>query len=332
MQALAAFRASQLRFLAPYTTQLRPIASSRWPFNNTDGSSPSTPPSPQPPRQSSSSLVPIANRPRSLFPSLTEIVASAIHRLVLLVTSLNRASANEIYVRRVLQQQLGIHPLELDLLSLHHPEVFRLSVRHSIEPVVGYLRSQGLTGSALVHVISRAPGILSSSVEEHVMPLCNFLKEILGSRGMGALVRYPQIVETSPVVLQNGFEILKNVGGASEEECTFFLREYPELFVRYSTLIEEYTMSNGEELDIGVHAAQMGGPGEEEEEDESDTRIVAVGSSEQQTFKEQVEQVLFYFRALKTVSSSGWDVKIAETELRNLLEVFENRNKQINIT
>ncbi|KAL4532201.1 hypothetical protein Ndes2526B_g08833 [Nannochloris sp. 'desiccata'] len=326
MQALAAFRASQLQFLAPYT-QWRPILSSQWPLKPDERSTPRSSPTTPPQRpSSSSSLVPVTtNQHRNLFPSLTDIVASAIHRLVLLVTSLNRASANEIYVRRNLQQ-IGIHPLELDLLSLHHPDVFRVSVRHSIEPVIQYLRSQGLTGSALAQVISRAPGVLSSSVEDQIMPLCTFLKDRLGTRGMSALLRYPPIVEISPLVLQKGFEMMKG-SGASDEECAFFLREFPELFARFSTVFEyrsrsQVILNNGETAAAEVGGAEGGIDAEQ---------TLETGMFFSTWFSDQIEQVLFYFRALKAVSGSGWDVKVAETELRMLIEALENRRDgQIN--
>ncbi len=231
---------------------------------------------------------------------------------MLLVTSLNRASANEIYVRQVLQQQIGIHPLELDLLSLHHPQVFRLSVRHSIEPVIQYLRSQGLTGSALAHVISRAPGVLSSSVEEQIMPLCTFLNNKLGTQGMAALLRYPQIVEIAPKVLENGFKVLTRAG-ASEEECGFFLRKFPELFVRFSAVVFDHNRTSGEEQDgVNNGESEVGNLPNLRKDDEP--RLL------------QMEKLLFYFRALKTVSSSGWDMKIAENELRILIETLGKRS------
>jgi len=328
MQALAAFRASQLRFLAPYI-QWRPIFSSQWPLKAEEYSTSqsSSPPTPMPPhRPSSSSLVPITTKQhRDLFPSLTEIVASAIHRLVLLVTSLNRASANEMYVRRNLQQ-IGIHPLELDLLSLHHPDVFRLSVRHSIEPVIQYLRSQGLTGSALAHVISRAPQVLSSSVEDQIMPLCTFLKDRLGPRGMGALLRYPHILETSPLVLQKGFEILE-CSGATTEECAFFLRKFPELFTRFSRVFE-YSSGSQVMFDSRETAAVEVGGAEGSIDSEEIFRETRSSSFSPQ-FADQVEQVLFHFRALRAVSANRWDVKIAETELRMLIEALETRFRQI---
>ena len=154
------------------------------------------------------------------------------------------------------------------------------------------------------------------------VPLCVFLQEKLGTQGMGALLRYPPIVEISPLVLQKGIEILTSAG-ATAEECAFFLRKFPELFVRFSTVFVRNNTSvstgsqvRGEELAV----AEVGGA-----EGSVDVGTETSFSSSRLS-EEQVEQVLFHFRALKTVSSGGWDVKIAETELRMLLEALEKRN------
>jgi hypothetical protein len=229
------------------------------------------------------------------------------------------------YVRRNLQK-LGIHPLELDLLSLHHPDIFRISVRHSIEPVIQYLRSQGLTGSALAQVICRAPRVLSSSVEDQIVPLCTFLTDNLGTRGMGALLRYPPIIEISPFVLQKGFEIMIS-SGAHVEECAFFLREFPELFTRFSIVFEYRSRSQVIVDRKETVAAEVGGA----EGSIYSEEVVNTGSSSysysSSQFSDHVEQVLFHFRALKAVSANGWDVKIAESELRMVIEALEKRDK-----
>jgi hypothetical protein len=151
------------------------------------------------------SLVPVASEtPISLLQRLTDAAATALHRLVVLATRLRHMSANEVYVRHMLSEQVGISPRVLDAMAVRpeHRFIFRLSVRHSIEPVVSYLRSQGLTGSALALVLTQAPQMLARDVDEHLIPLCTFLKTYLGSRAMGALVNYPAIGEVSPIALQ----------------------------------------------------------------------------------------------------------------------------------
>lgn len=189
---------------------------------------------------------------------LTDIVATAIHRLVLLVTNLRRASANEIYVRRVLQEQVGVDPFDLDVLSLRRPEVFRLSVRHNIEPVTALLRSRGLTGSALARVIAQAPGVLFTSVEDDLLPLCEFLKEELGNRGMGALVRYPQLVETAPVTLRRGAAALK-AAGAAQEDSALMLWAYPDLFVQVANAVAVAAERGGSEAAVAAGETTPGG-------------------------------------------------------------------------
>lgn len=255
--ALSILRALQLRFAGPYA-HLRPLSSTSWalaPDTRVSAGSASPPPTSLhlvPEQHRSTSLVPVP-KDHSLFPSLTTFVASAIHRLVLLVTNLRRASANEHYVRRVLQQQLGIEPLDLDLMSLHHPEVLMLSVRHCIEPVVGYLRSQGLSGSALAHVLARAPGVLGRSVEEEVMTLCNFLKANLGNKAMGLVVRYPELLEASHSEMAVASNSLRGAG-ATQEEVALMLWRYPELFMRLGESLETAQWSNigGRALEAAV--------------------------------------------------------------------------------
>lgn len=73
----------------------------------------------------------------------------AMHRLMMLMTSLQeKIGANEMYVRRVLAEQVGISPVDLSVWTTDpsRRSVFRLSVRREIEPVVNYLKSQGVTG------------------------------------------------------------------------------------------------------------------------------------------------------------------------------------------
>lgn len=115
--------------------------------------------------------------------------------------------------------------------------------------------------------------------------------------------------------------------GASDEECAFFLREFPELFARFSTVFEyrsrsQVILNNGETAAAEVGGAEGGIDAEQ---------TLETGMFFSTWFSDQIEQVLFYFRALKAVSGSGWDVKVAETELRMLIEALENRRDgQIN--
>lgn len=263
--AVTILRALQLRFGAPYT-QFRPISSTSWALAP-DTHAPVRSPSPPPtslrlvPEQNHS-LVPVP-KDRSLFPGLTDFVASAIHRLVLLVTNLRRASANEHYVRRVLQQQLGIAPIDLDLMHLHHPEIFRLSVRHCIEPVVGYLRSQGLSGSALAHILARAPAVLGQSVEDEIMVLCNFLKDNLGNKAMGLVVRHPELLEASYSELAAASHGLRGAG-ATQEDVSLMLWRYPEMFLRLgeALITAQWSSTGGKALELAAGADSSGASSE----------------------------------------------------------------------
>ena len=154
----------------------------------------------------------------------------------------------------MLQQQLGIDPLDLDLMFLHHPEVFRLSVRQSIEPVVGYLRSQGLSGSALAYVLSHAPTVLSRSVEDELMPLCNFLREQMGNKAMGLVVRYPALLEASHGQLLTASQALYGAG-AAQNEISFMIWRYPSLCVRLGDALELAEWLNAGKGDKALEAA-----------------------------------------------------------------------------
>ena len=103
-----------------------------------------------------------------------------IHRLVLLMTNLQRANANELYVRRVLQEQVGLDPEDVQHLWDTAPHVFRLSVRHDIEPTILYLRSIGIHATALKMIVRANPHILGKEVEHHWLPLYTALHSIVG--------------------------------------------------------------------------------------------------------------------------------------------------------
>lgn len=254
MRSLAALRASQLREL---TLHIRMISASAWslgadPPSGPAAPSPAPPPAPLPP-------APLPRPPTRL----THIVTTAIHRLVLLVTTIRRASANEVYVRRVLQEQVGVDPFDLDLLSLRRPEVFRLSVRHNIEPVTSLLRSRGLTGSALARVVAQAPGVLFTSVEDDLLPLCEFLKEELGVRGMGALVRHPHLAEAPAAALRRGAAALR-AAGAAREETALMLWSYPDMFIGVGNAVAAAAERGGSASAVAAgEAPPEEGPGAE---------------------------------------------------------------------
>lgn len=177
------------------------------------------------------SLIPVA-APTGILPRLADFVAGTLHRLVVLATTLKTFTANEKYVRKVLVSRVGIDPVDLDVLALNHPEVFQLSVRHSIEPVTSFLRSQGITGSALASLVAWAPGVLSKDVENHLLPLCFFLREQLGNRGIGLLLRDPPLAESQVEKLRQATNLLHDVLGASRDDIADFLWRYPGAFRR----------------------------------------------------------------------------------------------------
>lgn len=97
-----------------------------------------------------------------------------LYALVSMIQKLKqrRMTANELYVRRVLKDQVGLSEHDIDSLfghAIHGYMIRRLSVKQNIEPIVLYLRSIGIIGSALVDMIVREPLILCTSVDDVYM-------------------------------------------------------------------------------------------------------------------------------------------------------------------
>jgi hypothetical protein len=155
---------------------------------------------------------------------------SSSRSLVVLATRVRHASANERYVRSYLES-LGLDAYELDVLAQTRPSAFRLSVAREIEPVVQALRSMGLTGSALAAVVARAPGVLARTPEAHALPLCAALRALLGSNGVGALVRYPPLAELDVEALEAAARALSGPGG-DRRAVAAFLWARPAAFER----------------------------------------------------------------------------------------------------
>lgn len=92
-----------------------------------------------------------------------------LYALVAMIQKLKqKRTANELYVRKVLRDQVGLseHDLATFFDHTHAYEMRRLSVKQNVEPVVSYLRSIGIVGSALVDMIVREPLILRTSVDD----------------------------------------------------------------------------------------------------------------------------------------------------------------------
>lgn len=171
------------------------------------------------------------------------------------VANLKRTNANEMYVRRVLQEQVGIDPLDLDVMAMNHRYVYRLSVRHNIEPVVAYLRSQGLTGSALAHFLAGCPATLAKDVDDTLMPLCEFLRARLGDRAIGVLVKHPPLAEVAPSQLRAADQVLK-AASVPEEHIVLLLWQFPDLFARLARAVHT---AKSQQRNGGAVAGDLGG-------------------------------------------------------------------------
>lgn len=195
------------------------------------------------PQQPPSSLVPVNPLPPpSIFSQVSAIVAHAIHSTVMLVANLKRVRINEHYVKKVLREQVGMDPIDVDIVSMTHPSVVQASVRLNIEPVVACLRSHGVTGTALAQFLARYPSILLQDVDERVLPMCQFLIESVGRhRGMGVLLKYPEIAEVHPLKLKETAHILRDEVD-SDDVVPMILLTMPSVFcdiAKYKILLEK---------------------------------------------------------------------------------------------
>jgi hypothetical protein len=197
-----------------------------------------------------------------------------LYALVKMMTHLKqkRTTANEMYVRRVLQEQIGLSEYDLDRIyhsnhsstravvgdkkemMIEHSNnnnnngVFRLSVRHDIEPVVYYLKSIGITGSALVDLIVQKPLILGRSVEQVLIPLVDTLRDAMddvhgtagdhnrhtmnttsNNRAPAVLLKCPRLaVDVDVEQVQRTIDALGGVTG--DGVVKVFLWEFPDEF------------------------------------------------------------------------------------------------------
>lgn len=161
-------------------------------------------------------------------------VVDPLYALVTMIQKLKqkRTTANELYVRRVLRDQIGLS--ERDIGSLFGQKnasiLRRLSVKQNIEPVVLYLRSIGIVGSALVDLIVHEPSIMCTSVD-HLHNVHEWLKQIVSSgfEHMNNSVTScaPAVILRCPrLVTVVSLEDLEKAARALERS---FPRKYPEL-------------------------------------------------------------------------------------------------------
>jgi hypothetical protein len=161
-------------------------------------------------------------------------VVDPLYALVTMIQKLKhkRITANELYVRRVLRDQIGLS--ERDIGSLfgqeNAPILRRLSVKQNIEPIVLYLRSIGIVGSALVDLIVCEPSIMCTSVDhlhnvhewlkQRVSPDSNHTSNNGTSHAPAVILRCPRLVT------RVSLEDLEKAARVLERSC---LHEYPNL-------------------------------------------------------------------------------------------------------
>ena len=158
-----------------------------------------------------------------------------LYALVRMMTALKqkRKSANEYYVRRVLREQIGFTEYDVDRIwnSPVERHVFQLSVRNNIEPVVSYLKSLDITGSALVSILAEEPLILSKPVDDHIIPIVTWLFNVVGNQAPAVLLRCPNLIlQVTPQQL-GAMQVAVSAIQSGDGLLRHLVWEYPQEFI-----------------------------------------------------------------------------------------------------
>ena len=166
-------------------------------------------------------------------------IGDPLYALVSMIQKLKqkRTTANELYVRRVLKDQVGLSEQDVEtIFDKTNPSIMRrLSVKQNIEPVVLYLRSIGIVGSALVELIVREPMIMCTSVD-HLYTIHEWIQRVI-SRGNSSASRAPAVILQCPqLATKISPEDLDKAAGALDkypEILETFVWKYPDQFCRF---------------------------------------------------------------------------------------------------
>lgn len=167
-----------------------------------------------------------------------------LYALVTMIQKLKqkRTTANELYVRRVLRDQIGLSEKEIgSLFGQKNASILHtISVKQNIEPVVLYLRSIGIVGSALVDLIVREPFIMCTSVD-HLYNVHEWLKRTL-SPHVKTTASPAVILQCPQLVTMVSLEDLDMAARALERSCEhtypnlvqMCIWKYPDQFCRFA--------------------------------------------------------------------------------------------------
>lgn len=166
-------------------------------------------------------------------------IGDPLYALVTMIQKLKqkRTTANELYVRRVLKDQVGLSEQDVEnIFDKKNASIMRrLSVKQNIEPVVLYLRSIGIVGSALVELIVREPMIMCTSVD-HLYTIHEWIERVI-SRDNSSASRAPAVILQCPrLATKISPEDLDKAAGALDEYPEIletFVRKYPDQFCRF---------------------------------------------------------------------------------------------------
>ncbi|KAL4427909.1 hypothetical protein ABPG75_001998 [Micractinium tetrahymenae] len=156
--------------------------------------------------------------------------------LLMLVSTLRRASANEAYVASYLQRRAGFDSFTLEYLLVARPGLFRLSVGRDIEPVICWLKSIGISGLQLVELVRHTPAVLSCSVDDQLEPLSGFVTS-MGGDPSAVLQASPGLVVVPVASLKGTRHVLRQLG-ASDSDTAMLLLCLPDLYEQLALALQ----------------------------------------------------------------------------------------------
>ena len=103
----------------------------------------------------------------------------------------------------------------------------RTQVARDIEPVVSWLRAQGLSREQVAELVQHTPAVLSAGVEAQLEPLAGAIRAA-GGRPRDVLAAYPGLAAVPVAQLLGTRHVLRQLG-VDDEEWALLLTHLPDL-------------------------------------------------------------------------------------------------------
>lgn len=190
----------------------------------------------RPPGAAPTTALAVSAPANSLIWSTIERALETVHRLLMLVATIRRASANEAYVASFLQRHAGFDSFTLEYLQVARPALFRLSVGRDIEPVICWLRSIGISGPQLVELVRHTPSVLSCSVDDQLEPLAAWIAS-MGGDPSAVLNAYPGLVAVPVASLKGTRHVLRQLG-APDSDIAMLLLRLPDVYEQLALVLQ----------------------------------------------------------------------------------------------